>query len=118
PLHSHANQVLMHEMAHKLDMLDGYTNGHPPLHANMSEQAWFSAFEEGFTCLNQQVKQGKKPDINPYAATNPAEFFAVTTEYFFEAPEKLYRVYPKVYQQLALFYQQQPLQQQLRLKQA
>ena len=111
PLRTEANQVLMHEMAHKLDMLDGYTNGHPPLHKEMSEQTWFNAFEQAFRHLNQQIENGARPDINPYAATNPAEFFAVATEYFFEAPYVLNKVYPAVYQQLALFYKQQPLQQ-------
>ncbi|WEJ63606.1 M90 family metallopeptidase [Thiomicrorhabdus lithotrophica] len=109
PLHAHANQVLMHEMAHKLDMLDGYTNGHPPLHANMNEKAWFEAFEEAFEDLNQQIDRGKVTIINPYAASNPAEFFAVATEYFFEAPKRLHRAYPKVYQQLLLFYRQNPI---------
>jgi Mlc titration factor MtfA (ptsG expression regulator) len=109
PLRVHANQVLLHEMAHKLDMLDGYTNGHPPLHKNMNEQAWFNAFEEAFKHLNKQIDKGRVTLINSYAATNPAEFFAVSTEYFFETPQRLNRVYPKVYQQLALFYKQDPL---------
>lgn len=105
----HANQVLMHELAHKLDMLDGYTNGHPPLHGNMSENVWFKAFEEAYEQLNEQIQKGQQTEINPYAATNPAEFFAVTTEYFFEAPQQLKNSYPKVYEQLTLFYQQDPV---------
>lgn len=109
PLKAHANQVLMHEMAHKLDMLDGETNGHPPLHADMNEREWFIAFENAFESLRQQLIKGQKPSINPYAATNPAEFFAVSTEYFFEAPAVLKRVYPAVYKQLMLFYKQSPL---------
>jgi Mlc titration factor MtfA (ptsG expression regulator) len=109
PLRKHANQVLLHEMAHKLDMLDGDTNGHPPLHSNMSHQAWFEAFETSFETLNRQLQQGKLTAFNPYAATNPAEFFAVSTEYFFEAPQVLKRLFPKVYHQLTLFYRQDPL---------
>ncbi|WP_237264285.1 M90 family metallopeptidase [Thiomicrorhabdus immobilis] len=109
PLRAYANQVLMHEMAHKLDMLDGDTNGHPPLHKNMSEKQWFAAFENAFEDLNRRIQHGKPTAINPYAATNPAEFFAVATEYFFEAPLLLYRTYPKVYQQLSLFYKQNPI---------
>ncbi|GAB6070439.1 zinc-dependent peptidase [Thiomicrorhabdus hydrogeniphila] len=109
PLRAHANQVLMHEMAHKLDMLDGDTNGHPPLHADMSEKAWFNAFEKAFELLSKQIAKGEKPAINPYAATNPAEFFAVTTEYFFEAPHVLKKAFPEVYYQLTLFYKQTPL---------
>lgn len=109
PLRAHANQVLMHEMAHKLDMLDGDTNGHPPLHSNMKQQAWFDAFEEAFNQLSKQIERGARVHINPYAATNPAEFFAVTTEYFFEAPVVLKRAFPKVYEQMVLFYKQNPL---------
>ncbi|WP_026329743.1 M90 family metallopeptidase [Thiomicrorhabdus arctica] len=109
PLRKHANQVLLHEMAHKLDMLDGDTNGHPPLHSNMSHQAWYEAFETAFDTLNRQLQHGKFTAFNPYAATNPAEFFAVSTEYFFESPNVLNRLFPKVYQQLTLFYRQDPL---------
>ena len=108
-LKKHANQVLMHEMAHKLDMLDGDTNGHPPLHADMSEKAWFDAFDNAFTVLNMQLEKGNEIVINPYAATNPAEFFAVTTEYFFEAPAVLKSAFPDVYKQLTMFYKQDPL---------
>jgi len=106
PLRKHANQVLMHEMAHKLDMLDGDTNGHPPLHSNMNQQTWFDVFSHAFKRLNTQLEQGIKTTINPYAATDPAEFFAVTTEYFFEDPQILKHAFPDVYQQLAQFYRQ------------
>ena len=109
PLRANPTQVFMHEIAHKLDMLDGHINGHPPLHAHMSEKAWFEAFENAYEHLNLQLDLGKKTTINPYAANRPAEFFAVTTEYFFEAPQVLKSAYPKVYEQLALFYRQNPL---------
>lgn len=109
PLRKQANQVLMHEMAHKLDMLDGSSNGHPPLHSNMSDQVWCEVFSDAYNDLNHQLQQGHKPKLNPYAATNPAEFFAVSTEYFFEAPEVLSQTFPSVYHQLTLFYRQNPL---------
>jgi len=109
PLRKQANQVLMHEMAHKLDMLDGVANGHPPLHANMSNEAWFQAFNEAYTYLNSQVLQGHKTLFNPYGASSPAEFFAVSTEYFFETPLTLNKIFPNVYHQLVLFYRQNPL---------
>ena len=108
-LQEHANQVLMHELAHKLDMLDGYVNGHPPLHSKMSETNWLIAFEDAYEQLNLQISHGKQTAINPYAATSPAEFFAVATEYFFEAPQTLHKIYPKVYEQLVTFYRQNPL---------
>ncbi|MEZ5501622.1 MAG: M90 family metallopeptidase [Halioglobus sp.] len=111
PLNPHAvpEQVLIHELAHKLDMLDGYSNGHPPLHAHMDHQRWHDTFEAAYLHLNQRLEGGHRPAINPYAATSPAEFFAVCSEYFFAAPGRLLDAYPAVYEQLALFYQQQPL---------
>jgi Mlc titration factor MtfA (ptsG expression regulator) len=54
--------------------------------------------------------------IDPYAAENPAEFFAVTSEYFFTAPDLLHQAYPKVYEQLGLFYRQDPLARLQRLQ--
>lgn len=111
-LHRNASQVLMHELAHKLDMLDGNINGHPPLHANVNEADWFEAFETAYEDLTKEIKHGKETKINPYAATSPAEFFAVATEYFFESPQTLEKTYPKVYQQLVGFYRQNPLEQE------
>lgn len=102
-------QALIHELAHKLDMLDGYSNGHPPLHASMDHQLWHDIFEAAFRHLRHQVETGRKHEINAYAATSPAEFFAVCSEYFFESPQRLHSTYPDVYAQLSLFYRQQPL---------
>jgi len=101
-----ANQVLIHELAHKLDMLDGSSNGHPPLHAEMNEEKWFKAFKDAFEHINRQVNKGCKAPVNAYAATNPAEFFAVVSEYFFESPNVLRHAYPDVFEQLCLFYRQ------------
>ncbi len=100
--------VVIHEFAHKLDYLDGKSNGHPPLHGNMSSAQWSRVFLAAFGHLNDLVNAGHRTPINPYAATNPAEFFAVATEMFFELPHHLQRAYPEVYAQLALFYRQDP----------
>jgi len=107
-LHGMPTQVLIHELAHKLDMLDGYSNGHPPLHASMDHQVWHDTFEAAYRDLKHRVEAGHKHEVNAYAATSPAEFFAVCSEYFFESPEQLQSVYPEVYRQLSLFYKQQP----------
>src|SRR5690625_7728269 len=64
-----------------------------------------AAFED----VNHQVQWGESP-IDPYASTNPAEFFAVVSEYFFTQPDLLQRLYPEVYTLLAGFYRQQPLE--------
>lgn len=102
----------IHELAHKLDMLNGAANGLPPLHANMRLQDWAEAMQSAYDQLNTQLDTDPdaQTQIDPYAAEHPAEFFAVTSEYFFSAPDLLHDAFPAVYQQLALFYRQDPLQ--------
>lgn len=100
--------VVLHEFAHKLDMLNGETNGFPPLHRDMSRDAWREAFESAYADFCERVDGGEDTLIDPYAAEHPGEFFAVTTEAFFELPAVLDREYPEVYGQLARFYRQDP----------
>jgi MtfA peptidase len=100
--------VLIHEFAHKLDMLDGSANGLPPLHRDMPIAAWTAAFEAAYRGFCARVEQGEWTDIDPYAATHPAEFFAVITEAFFDAPWLLTREFPAVYEQLRRFFRQDP----------
>ena len=102
------HNVVIHEFAHKLDMLNGRANGMPPLHAQMMRQQWTRAFSQAFNCLQQQLVQHRRPVINAYGATDPAEFFAVVSEYFFTAPQILKHLSPVVYEQLVLFYRQDP----------
>jgi Mlc titration factor MtfA (ptsG expression regulator) len=106
-----AYNLVIHELAHKLDMLNGDANGLPPLHRNMRIEDWSNAMQSAYDDLNAQLDHNPDAEtaIDPYAAENPAEFFAVTSEYFFSAPDLLAQAYPKVYQQLQLFYQQDPL---------
>ena len=103
--------LVIHELAHKLDMLNGDANGLPPLHKGMRVEDWASAMQQAYDDMNRQLDANPDAEtaIDPYAAENPAEFFAVTSEYFFSAPDLLHQVYPQVYQQLALFYRQDPL---------
>ena len=96
--------VIIHEMAHKLDMRNGEPDGYPPLHRGMSSHAWSAAMKSAFDDMNEQLDRGRETELDPYAATEPAEFFAVMSEYFFEAPHVLREVYPDVFEQLALFY--------------
>ena len=100
--------VVIHEFAHKLDMLNGPPDGLPPLHEGMSRQAWLDAFEPAYGDFCRRVDAGEETWIDPYAAEHPAEFFAVTSEVFFEAAALLRAEYPLVYEQLALFYRQDP----------
>lgn len=100
--------VVIHEFAHKLDMLNGVPDGLPPLHEGMRRQAWTGAFEPAWRDFCERVDDGEDTWIDPYAAESPAEFFAVTSEVFFEAPDLLHHEYPAVYEQLRQFYRQDP----------
>lgn len=104
----HGYNVVIHEFAHKLDMLNGDANGYPPLHAGMDRGAWSSAFAEAYEHFRARVERGESSGIDPYAAENPAEFFAVISEAFFEIPETVLAEYGAVYRQLADFYRQDP----------
>ncbi len=100
--------VPIHEIAHKLDMRSGDANGCPPLHAGMDYQVWKEAFSLAFADLKRQDEEDEFGPIDYYAAENPAECFAVLSEYFFELPHLLHDTYPGVYRQLQLFYRQDP----------
>lgn len=102
------HNLVVHEFAHKLDMLNGRANGMPPLHAGMRRERWTQAFSAAFERLQHQVAHHHAPALDPYAATAPAEFFAVSSEYFFTAPAVLRHEYPDVYGELARFYRQNP----------
>jgi Mlc titration factor MtfA (ptsG expression regulator) len=102
--------VIIHEIAHKLDVLNGSANGFPPLHHGMDIAQWTDVLSAAYQALVQEVDHQYQISINPYAATNPAEFFAVISEYFFCAPEILFTRFADVYQQLRLYYRQDPLQ--------
>ncbi len=107
-LHRQAGRnVVLHEFAHKLDGLNGAMNGMPPLHRGMSRERWAQALSGAYDALRTQVESGQSPCIDPYAATSPAEFFAVASEYFFTAPDILEKCSPAVHEQLALFYRRE-----------
>lgn len=101
--------VVIHEFAHKLDMMNGDANGRPPLHAGMSPENWARDFQTAYDDLCGRVDRGEESVIDPYATESPAEFFAVLSEYFFEVPGLLQQAYPEVYEQLVRFYRQDPL---------
>lgn len=106
--HPAGSNVIIHEMAHKLDMLDGVANGRPPMQPGMDQEQWTAACSEAFAEHTAQVQAGYPTQIDAYAAKSPAEFFAVTSEVFFETPRVLQAVWPEVYHQLVLYYRQQP----------
>jgi MtfA peptidase len=100
--------VVIHEFAHKLDMLNGDANGYPPLHAGMSRDEWTRVFERGYRDFCARVERGEGTGVDAYAAESPAEFFAVLSEAFFEIPEIVRAEHADAYRQLAAFYRQDP----------
>ena len=99
--------VVLHELAHKLDMRSEGPNGAPPLHAGIDPQRWHDVFTQAWQAL-ERAEQGGEPFLDPYALEDPGEFFAVATESFFESPAHLRQVLPALYEQLSLFYRQDP----------
>ncbi|HET6726123.1 MAG TPA: M90 family metallopeptidase [Gammaproteobacteria bacterium] len=103
------HNVVIHEMAHKLDMLNGDTNGFPPLHRRMDRREWSQAFTSAWDRLHEEYSHNRPLPIDVYALTAPAEFFAVASETFFEQPTALRESLPQIYRQLARFYRQHPI---------
>ncbi len=101
--------LVIHEFAHKLDMQNGVANGFPPLHANMDTTEWVNVFSAGFEHFQQQCSYGQLVGIDCYAATAPAEFFAVLSEVFFECPYIIQQHYGSIYTLLRQYYRQDPL---------
>ncbi|MFN9209464.1 MAG: zinc-dependent peptidase, partial [Betaproteobacteria bacterium] len=128
----YGTSVVIHEFTHKLDMLNGEPNGQPPfdarLHAGLSRRAWQAALEEAFERFNAEldlieaeIPADLDPEsadadryfaalpLDPYAAQEEAEFFAVSSEAFFVAPARLRDAFPEWYALLARFFRQDPL---------
>jgi MtfA peptidase len=104
--------VVIHEMAHKLDERGGEIDGCPPLPAKAAA-AWRRTFGEAYADFRKKAEAAgrrgaRKLPIDEYAAEAPDEFFAVACEYFFERPWTLERAYPEVYARMAEFFLQDP----------
>jgi len=118
--------VVIHEFAHKIDMLKGDADGYPLAHAGMDARIWHAVLEQTYAAFRAAVERGAErspPDedvlaaidehgnelpFDPYAAEHPAEFFAVMSEEFFTDPLTLREAFPELYRELALFYRQDP----------
>ena len=103
------HNLVLHEFAHQLDQQTGQANGAPDLGSAARYQQWSQHFSKAFALLQQQINQQQSTFLDPYAATNPAEFFAVATEAFFEQPEDFQKVYPNLYPLMRTFYQLDPI---------
>lgn len=97
--------VVYHEFAHKLDQLDGAADGMPPLPDQDARDAWIQTLGTNYRRLRRRGPDGL---VRGYGATNPAEYFAVTSELFFTRPVELLERLPRVYRRQADFYRQDP----------
>lgn len=100
--------LVIHECAHKLDVLNGPADGFPPLHPEMAAAQWTETFSRAYAEFCRATDTGVDTALDPYAATDPAEFFAVASETFFTAPALVRGDFPTVYEALARFYRQHP----------
>jgi Mlc titration factor MtfA (ptsG expression regulator) len=100
--------VVLHEFAHALDQEDGSSDGAPILGERAAYAAWARVLGREYEQLQDDEARHHRNIIDTYGATNPAEFFAVVTETFFEEPVQLKNEHPELYEQLALFYKQDP----------
>jgi len=102
------HNLVYHEFAHKLDLLDGDPDGTPPLATREERKRWHDVCERAFIALRAHLERGKRTFIDEYGATNEAEFFAVVTEHFFDQPRELQAAEPELYEILRDFYRQDP----------
>ncbi|MGH8704579.1 MAG: zinc-dependent peptidase [Burkholderiales bacterium] len=102
--------VVIHEFAHKLDMMSGDADGVPPLASRAARERWIEVFEREFERFCGEVDAGKETFLDPYAAEHESEFFAVASEAFFETPNALRREFPGLYDLFKGFYRQDPAQ--------
>jgi MtfA peptidase len=102
------HNLVYHEFAHKLDMLDGHADGTPELATREQRRRWQAVCERVFLDLRERAERGEATFIDEYGATDEAEFFAVVTEHFFDQPLELRQTEPELYEVFSAFYRQDP----------
>lgn len=102
------NNVVFHEFAHQLEDSGARRDSTPVVQNRSNYIAWARVLQKDFEKLRYDIEHHRRTFLNEYAATNPAEFFAVATEYFFEKPKIFRKLHPELYEKLKLFYQQDP----------
>lgn len=102
------HNVVYHEFAHQLDMLDGVIDGTPPLGAKDQQQRWQEVMSAEYHRLVSASEHGRATLIDGYGATNEGEFFAVATECFFDLPAPMKQRHPALYDLLRTYYRQDP----------
>jgi Mlc titration factor MtfA (ptsG expression regulator) len=98
------HNVVFHEFAHQLDQENRQADGLPQLESRSAVGNWAHAFSAAYDHFCKDLDAGRKTVMDSYGATNPAEFFAVATETFFEKAKQLYEEYPELYSQLEGYY--------------
>jgi Mlc titration factor MtfA (ptsG expression regulator) len=100
------HNVTLHEFAHQLDQQDGVFDGAPLLEKRSQYTSWARILRNEYEALRNATERGQVTSIDQYGATNPAEFFAVITEMFFENPKELKQKHPELYEELKRFFHQ------------
>jgi Mlc titration factor MtfA (ptsG expression regulator) len=100
--------VVLHEFAHQLDQSDREADGTPILKDPALRERWAEVMQADYDALHRDLDEGRATVLDPYAAEDPAEFFAVASETFFESPKRLKRKHPELYALLSGFYRQDP----------
>ena len=101
--------VVIHEFAHQLDQESGTANGAPVMRGSEAYAKWSDIFTREFNDLQRRRAHGQESVLRYYGATNPAEFFAVATETFFEKSQEMQEHHPELYERLKDYYQVNPL---------
>lgn len=104
------HNVVLHEFAHQLDQEDGRSDGVPILEQRSSYVAWARILGKEYENLRKSVKRNKRDVMDNYGAKNPAEFFAVATETFFEKPKQIKQKHPDLYEELKDYYKLNPIE--------
>jgi hypothetical protein len=104
------HNVVLHEFAHQLDQESGNASGVPILEKKSDYITWGQVFRKEYEQLCREVERGVETVIDEYGTTNPAEFFAVATETFFEKPFQMQRKHPELYDQLKNYYKLDPIE--------
>ncbi len=102
------HNVVFHEFAHQLDHDSGESHESPVMKRRSMYIAWARVLGNEYAKLRKDTEQGHRTVMDKYGATNPAEFFAVATECFFEKPVQLKRKHPELYEEFMIYYQQDP----------
>ena len=105
---SDGHNVAMHEFAHQLDQEDGSADGAPILETRSAYSSWAKVFSKEFLLLQDKKRKRRRSVLDKYGATNPAEFFAVATETFFEKPRQLQKKHPELFRELQDYYKVNP----------